>query len=216
MECLKKLRNKEQGPKLLPFPAHSQRLGQQCIIDEHLGKIDLPKASSSSGRWRLQRPAVWLDRSIIVTTNAMPAQGALPPKLAILTGASAVGTTDFSFDHVVADEAFAAVHCCRISSSGSHASEEERLLMSSASFVAVAETAHLRGEEQGKGMAGWVLKVAGTAFTLRTPKVRAKEYEQKVWLLRFDSVDRMVHWQNIFRVSALGSVRMQAKLEKLI
>ncbi|PWN33772.1 uncharacterized protein FA14DRAFT_156453 [Meira miltonrushii] len=174
------------------FPLVRREALRNCLMDENVTKIE------AAVRKGLMRKKDINERIVVLTTNARQIQGQLSAKLASLTGAQSIGQAKFSFNDLNGQEPFVILHCFK--SDTGLAKEEERLTLSSHSFVAVAESSssfHIDREV-------WALKIAGHVTSNNPPKTRAAEQQQSQWTLQFDTKHRMLKWQVILRALIAG------------
>lgn len=174
------------------FPLVRREALRNCLMDENVTKAE------AAVRKGLMRKKDINERIIVLTTNARQIQGQLSAKLASLTGAQSIGQAKFSFNDLNGQETFVILHCFK--SDHGLAKEEERLTLSSSSFVAVAESSssfHIDREV-------WALKIAGHITSNNPPKTRAAEQQQSQWTLQFDTKHRMLKWQVILRALIAG------------
>lgn len=174
------------------FPLVRREALRNCLMDENVTKVE------AAVRKGLMRKKDVNERVVVLTTNARQIQGQLSAKLASLTGAQSIGQAKFSFNDLNGQEPFVILHCFK--SDYALAKEEERLTLSSHSFVAVAESSssfHIDREV-------WALKIAGHITSSNPPKTRAAEQQQSQWSLQFDTKHRMLKWQVILRALIAG------------
>lgn len=171
------------------YPAAFHQITNDCLLEEKVAKLE------AATRRNLVRKRDWVMRSIVLRSNACQSQGHQSAKLANLTGTQTTGQTEFDFDNVRSTDAFATLHCFKVTSGS--AKEEQRLCLASDSYVALAESASAIGGAEN----GWALKVAGLSLSSSRPKSRAAERQYTEWLLLFDSKHRMLYWLVTVKVS---------------
>lgn len=167
---------------LSEYPTTIAELQPWTIINENIFKL------SEARRYFSLRKSHWLEQNIIVTTNALQNISSLSKAMA-LTGDFQPTQFNIQADSEVP---FAVIHSFK---SSQHV-EEERLVLTSSSFVAVAETTPKLGVNIPLGQE-WALKVSGQSMV--SAKNRAGSMDSSVWFLQFDNLGRMTKWQSMLR-----------------